>query len=168
MRLLGELAGERTLVEGDAHDDANPALLRDVEQFRGGFLFKEVVDDLDAVHPAAAHQVDDAVLVVFRRGDADEADLALALQLAENLEWRWVAVPGARPGVELQQVDFVDAEAGEALGQVGAEVGLGVAVRGAVVGRGGPGAGGRRGLGGDEDLLRPAGGGALIPKSIDK
>ncbi len=157
----GEFAGEHALVEDDAHDDADAAFLGDVEEFGGGFLFEEIVDDLNAIDPSAAHEIDDAVLILLGGGDADEAEFSLGLERAENFERSGIAIPGARPGVELEEVEFFDAEMGAAGGDVFAQVGFGVALFGAIVGRRRPGAVGWRRFGGDENAFLLSGGGAL-------
>src|SRR5262249_32738465 len=102
--LRGELAGQGGLIERDADDDGDGVLLRDGEQLGGGFLFEDVVDDLDGVEQAGPHQVDDAVLVLLGGGDAGAADLAFLLEFGEGLEGGRVGVPGPRPRVELDDV----------------------------------------------------------------
>src|SRR3954471_19052877 len=99
---------------------------------------------------------------MFRRADADAADLALALEAAEALEGAGVAVPGAGPSVELEEVDVVGLEVAERALEALAEVGLGVAAGYVVVGGGGPLAGGGRDLGGDVDAVVGAFGAALF------
>ncbi len=54
--------------------------MRDVETFGGGFLVEAMVDHRPSVDPAAAPKVDEGVLIVLGRGEADEADGALALE----------------------------------------------------------------------------------------
>ena len=100
----------------------------DVETFGGGFLVEAMVDHRHGVDPAAAPEVDEGVLIVLGRGEADEADGALVPEFAADFAGRRMGVPGARPGAELEEVEAVGAEEGEAVGAevgeaVGAEVG---------------------------------------------
>ena len=116
-------------------------------------MIKKIVDDLHGVDPSATHEIDHAVLVVFGRRNADETDLTLALQVAEKLERGGIAVPGARPGVELQKVESFRAKEGAALGDIFPQVSFCVAFLGLAIGRWGPDSRAGRGLGGDEDLF---------------
>ena len=102
------------------------------------------------------------------RGDADEAEQALALKLAEDFEGSRIAVPGPRPSVELEQIELGRAELGQPGGDILAEIFLGIAFVGPAVGRGRPDAGGRGGLGGDEDIFLFAGGFALAQHLADQ
>ena len=144
-RLARELAGQDTLVEHHAHDDRGVRLVGDRQQLGGRLLLEDVVDDLHRVDPAAAHQVDDAVLVVLGRRDRRRGGSSpRRCSFRRTSSGRRVAVPGARPGVQLQQVDALRAEVAQPLLDVSAQVALGVALLVAVVGLGGqgPGAGG--------------------------
>lgn len=163
-----ELPREHALVEGDAHDDGDAAFACDVEEFGGGFLLKEVVDDLHRIDPATAHEVDHGVLILLGRGNTDETEAAFALKGAKNFEGCGVAVPRPGPGVKLEEIEFFGAEVGAARGDVFAEVAFGIAIVGAVVGRGRPRAGGGRGFGGDEDAGGGADGGALAQDPGDE
>ena len=152
-RVLREPPGERALVEHHAHDDGGARLARHVEKLGGGLLLEEVVDHLHGVDPAVAHEVDDRVLVVLRRRDADQPDLALVLERSQASEGRGVRVPRAGPGVELEHVDPLGAQIGEPLREVLPQVRLAVARVRVVVGRGRPVAGRGRGLRGDGHAL---------------
>ena len=52
------------------------------------------------------------------RADADAEDLAFALELAQAVQCERVAVPRARPGVQLDKVYALDAEVAQALLQL--------------------------------------------------
>jgi len=54
----------------------------DVETFGGGFLVEAMVDHRHGVDPAAAPEVDEGVLIVLGRGEADEVDGALGSEFA--------------------------------------------------------------------------------------
>lgn len=76
-----------------------------------------MVDHRYSVDPAAAPKVDEGVLIVLGRGEADEADEALVPEFAADFAGRRMGVPGARPGMELQEVEAVGAEVGAVLGE---------------------------------------------------
>ena len=114
----GEVAGEGALVEGGGDHDGDATRWGDVGEFGGGFLLEKVVDERDAIDPAAAHAIDGGVWVRLGRGGADEADAALAREFAEDFGGRGVAVLRGRPGVEQEAVEAVGAEVGAALGGV--------------------------------------------------
>jgi hypothetical protein len=128
-------------------------LLRNLKKFSGGFLFEEVVDDLNRIDPPAPHQIDDAVLVVFRRRYTDQADLSLTLQFAENFERSRVFVPCPGPCVELEQVDTLGAQFLQALLQILAEIGFRVALLRLAVWRWRPRSRNGRSLRGDKNTI---------------
>jgi hypothetical protein len=71
------------------------------EELGLGFLVEDVVDDLDGVEPAVSHQVDQRVLILLGRADADAADFAFLLEFPQVFEGGRILVPSPRPGVEL-------------------------------------------------------------------
>src|SRR5205814_7744499 len=92
--------------------------------------------------------------IVLGGGNADAAELAFLLEFAERFEGGGVAVPGARPGVELDDVDGFGVQVAQAALEALAQVCFGVAVLAAIVRRGRPLAAGRRGdFGGDVDTI---------------
>jgi hypothetical protein len=78
-RFRGELPCEHALIKSYAYDNADAAFLGDVQQFRGGLLIKDIINYLDAIDPALAHEIDYAILIKFRRGYTDQADQAFML-----------------------------------------------------------------------------------------
>ena len=113
---LGELrarpdpAGERALVERDAHDHADVVALAGGQQLVLGRLVEDVVDHLHGVHDAGLDQLDRVRRLVVVDRDAEEADLALVLERLDRLEPAPAPDPLVAPDVELLDVEDVHAE----------------------------------------------------------
>ena len=90
---------------------------------------------------------------MLRSADADGAHLAFLLKLAQRRERGGIAVPGARPGVQLEQVDAFRAQLAQAPLQPLAQVGGAEALLDIVVGTWRPVARGGRYLRRDIDSL---------------
>ena len=131
---FGVFAGEHALVEDNAHDHARARLLGNRQDLGGRLLLEEIVDYLDHVEVATPHQVDDAILVLLGRGDADGSHLAFFLEAAEDLQWYRVAVPSPGPGVEQEHIEAVRPEVLEPLVDIFAEVVLGIPLLGRAIG----------------------------------
>ena len=145
--------GQSALVEGDAHDDADAVLRAGGEQVLGRGLVEDVVDDLDGVDRAAAHQPDGVVGLVVVDRHAEEADLALALQVLDRLQPLAAADPFVAPHVELHHVEVVEAARAQTGLETVADALAGEGLPGVYPVRGGPQPVQRRHLGGHEDLV---------------
>ncbi len=112
-RTGGDPAGEAALVQRHPHDDTDAVLLTGRQQRVGRRLVEEVVDDLHAVHRAAAHECECVVGLVVVDGDPEQADLALLLQFRDRLQPVTTADPVIAPHMELEYVEVVQAAAAQ-------------------------------------------------------
>ena len=152
--LRGELAGEHALVERATNDDADTVFGGDGKELGLRLLLEDVVDHLHAVEPAGAHEVDQRVLIVLGRRNADAAQLAVPAKPVEDVQRGGRAVPRAGPRVELHEIQAIRFEVPQAELDLLAEVILRVTVVDPVVRTGGPASGPfRRDLGRDIDPL---------------
>jgi hypothetical protein len=101
----GDPAGEAALVEGDPDDDADDVLGAGGKQVLLRGLVERVVDDLDRVDVAAAHQVQGVVRLVVVDRHAEEPDLPLPLEILDGLQPVAAVHPLVAPDVELEQVE---------------------------------------------------------------
>src|SRR6476660_2413773 len=85
-------------------------------------LVERVVDDLDGVDVAAAHQVQGIVRLIVVDRHPEEPDLPLALEVLDGLQPVAAAHPLVAPDVELEQVERLQAGSAQALLQAGPDV----------------------------------------------
>ena len=103
------------------------------------------------VDQPVAHQLDDAVLILFGCANTDQVDLALIAQLTQNQQRLRVVVPSSRPGVQLEQVDSLAAKISQSLVDVVSQVGRRISILPSTVGAWWPRSGIGRSLCGDHD-----------------
>jgi hypothetical protein len=101
-------------------------------------LVEDVVDDLDRVDVAGAHEREGGLRLVVVDRHAEEADLALLLERLDGLEPVALPEPVVVPDVELLDVDRLEAEVAQARLGPGADVVARERRVGVRAGRGGP------------------------------
>jgi len=148
-----EIPCQRALIKRDAYDHAHTMLDRNRKELRLRLLLENVVDHLHRIEPAISHQIDQGVLIVLGSADADAAKLSFVLEFAKGLQSRRLSVPGARPGVKLDDVDAIGLKVAKTPLQPLAKVRLGISIFDAVVGTGRPVSRRRWDFGGDVDAL---------------
>src|SRR5215207_5498464 len=106
--------GQGALIKRHPHDDADVVLLTGREQFVLRTLVEDVVDHLHRVHHARLYELYGVLRLVVVYRDAEEADLALPLQVLYRLQPVPLADPLVGPDVELLHVYCLETEVPQA------------------------------------------------------
>src|SRR5712692_8905244 len=114
LAINGQRAGECAFIERHAGDDGDIFHTTDGEEGVLGILVEDIVDDLDGVGDAFEHGAN--AVARFPAIDADAYGLRFATgaQLLHRAGEAFVVEPAVFPSVKLNEIEFFDAEIGEA------------------------------------------------------
>ena len=110
----GQRAGERAFVEWDTGDHGDVFHAADGEERVFGILVENVVDDLDGVGDTFKHSANAVARLPAIDADADGFGFAGGAQLFHRAREAFVVEPAVFPSVKLDEIEFFDAEIGEA------------------------------------------------------
>ena len=159
----GQRAGEGAFIEGDAGDYGDIFHAADGEERIFGILVEDVVDDLDGVGDAFEHGAQTVVGLPAIDADTDGFGFAAGAQLFHGAREAFVIEPAIFPSVKLDEVEFFDAEIGEAFVDVLFDVAGRVAIVESELAAAGPFFVLGRNFGSDvEFLVRPANRGIIL------
>src|SRR6266849_2559457 len=110
----GQRAGEGAFIERHAGDYGGVFHAADGEERVFGILVENVVDDLARVGAAFEHGANAVARLPAIDADASCFSLAARAQLLHRTREAFVIEPAVFPGVKLDEIEFFDAEIGEA------------------------------------------------------
>src|SRR6266849_4116066 len=110
----GQRSGECAFIERHASDYGDVFHAAEGKERVFGILVEDVVDDLHGVGDAFEHGANSVVRLPAIDADADGFRFAAGAQLFNHAREALVVEPAVFPGVKLDEIEFFDAEIGEA------------------------------------------------------